>query len=51
MRNIYLIIAKQVIKEAAIPINNINQQVQDYMTKRHSNDFLSIKNPLLKEVQ
>ena len=59
MRNIYLIIAKQIVEEAgriirearetntftfdfksdATPISNIDQQVQDYMTKRLKDSF------------
>jgi len=59
MRNIYLIIAKQIVKEAGhiikearetntfsfefkednTPISNIDQQVQDYMTKRLQDAF------------
>lgn len=59
MRNIYLIIAKQIVEEAgriikearetntfsfefkedATPISNIDQQIQDYMTKRLRDSF------------
>ena len=59
MRNIYLIIAKQIVEEAGriirearetntfsydfksddTPISNIDQQVQDYMTKRLKDSF------------
>ncbi|MBT5935980.1 inositol monophosphatase family protein, partial [Sulfurimonas sp.] len=59
MRNIYLIIAKQIVDEAGriirearetntfsfefkednTPISNLDQQIQDYMTKRLKDNF------------